>query len=131
MSLERQKRKELTEREADRLAEEQMEPTVEMPVPAGAAVGTGTTKLFKITGNANSGGYYTAYEQQFDATDWKTTTDPLGNNIGDEIEIWNLAEAGNTGTNYLAANEYVFGWQIIDDEGNRRWVCCKYMKSCT
>ena len=84
--------------------------------------GGGATYIAQIDSNANAGGFYNGHLQTFDATDWKTTTNPLAD-TGDSIEIFNLIEAGNTNTNFLVADDLVSVWQITDDEDNSRWVC--------
>ena len=88
----------------------------------GGGAGGGSTYIARIDGNANAGGYYDAYLQTFDSSDWKTTTSPLGDD-GDAVEIWNMAEAGHTTTNFLAEDDIVSAWEFTDDEDNIRYVC--------
>ena len=83
-------------------------------------------KVFEVQSAATGDGVYNCYQQTFDATEWDDTDgdDKFDDKDTTAIEVFNLLESNPDGTykQMLAIGDRIRAWQLVDDEGNRRWA---------
>ncbi len=62
--------------------------------------------------------YYTCQLCTFDATDYNLSNNDPIDYAGDDIIVFNLAEAGEVDAASLSVGDYLIGYTTTDDEGN-------------